>query len=183
MWKTTVGGDSFINLQIKTDEWTGTKSSQSTDHWDKLPKYYIQKHATSYKHLHMQRCEVMYDIHLYIKINKNETPLSPYISRQCCLLGDDGWSILLGRDVWQSGPQTVPPHLHVHKWLLRLPVIFCPGIWLIPPLPSHRRLWVSLRCGGHSGADENGKSSFKLTVKGQVTWYTTLSLATEWSQQ
>lgn len=76
--------------------------------------------------------------------SKQNWDLSPYFSRQCCLPGDDGWSIFLGRDVWQSGPQTVPPHLHVHEWLLRLPLIFCPGIWRLSPLPSCRRLWVSL---------------------------------------
>lgn len=89
-------------------------------------------------HMHMQRWEV--------KRMSKQTKLRPllYFSRQCCLPGDDGWSVFLGRDVWQNGPQTVPPHLHVHEWLLRLPLIFCPGIWPLSPLPSSRRLWVSL---------------------------------------
>lgn len=69
---------------------------------------------------------------------------SPCFCRQYCLLGDDGWSVLLGRDVWQSRSQTVPPHLHVHKWFLCLPVIVRPGIWHLPRLPDICRLWVSL---------------------------------------
>lgn len=69
---------------------------------------------------------------------------SPCFCRQYCLLGDDGWSVLLGRDVWQSRSQTVPPHLHVHKWFLCLPVIVRPGIWRLPRVPYCCRLWVSL---------------------------------------
>ncbi len=64
--------------------------------------------------------------------------------RQHCVFGDDGRGLLLGRHGRQGGQKAVSAHLHVHKWLLRLPVVFCAGLWLLPALPRDCWLWVSL---------------------------------------
>ncbi len=70
------------------------------------------------------------------------SPLIYY--RQHCVFGDDGRGLLLGRHGWQGGQKAVSAHLHVHKWLLRLPVVFCAGLWLLPALSHDSWLRVSL---------------------------------------
>ena len=133
MWKKTMRGYLFVRLHLKSDE-----SDWHQSHVHKLPKCWS---SPQYQNIqtHSNTCSCR-DIAIW----GNALALSLSLSRQCCLLGNDDWGALLGRYVWQSGPQTVPPHLHVHEWLLRLPVIFRPGLWLLPPLPPRRRLRVSL---------------------------------------
>lgn len=69
------------------------------------------------------------------------SPLIHY--RQHCVSGNDGRGLLLGRLGRQVGQTAVSAPLYVHKWLLRLPIIFCAGLWRLLALSHDSRLRVS----------------------------------------
>lgn len=97
------------------------------------------KHRRSLKANHLSACDYFW----CGQLRSSQSNIFFVYCRQHSVPWDDGGGVPLGRLGRQGGKETVAPDMHVCQWILCLPFIICPGLWLLPLLSLIFWIWVS----------------------------------------